>query len=105
MADWMRFVDPSASSRLQTRLNNAKVFIAVDASDSTNWDIEVCMTAIQSEQEFAQAVETRLFSDPSRSRASRSTLHISKWGSLCREPVQGTGGVHWYGDLEGTYPS
>ncbi|KAH7086497.1 hypothetical protein FB567DRAFT_629547 [Paraphoma chrysanthemicola] len=61
MADWKRFVDAEASSHLQTRLGDAKVFIAVDTSGSAEWDLGGCMNAFESERQFANAVDSNLF--------------------------------------------
>ncbi|KAF2116982.1 hypothetical protein BDV96DRAFT_644422 [Lophiotrema nucula] len=105
MADWKRFVDPAASAHLQTRLNDARVFVAVDASGSTNWDLGVCINAIESEREFVVAVERTLVESRSDRGRTRSTLHISKWGTYCKSPKSSVNQVHWTGDLEGTYPT
>ena len=78
MADWKRFVDPEASTNLQTRLSDAKVFIAVDTSGSTEGDLGGCMNAFESERQFANAIDDNLFSSKTSNRTGRSSLHISK---------------------------
>ena len=106
MTDWKRFVDPEASSHLQTRLNNARVFIAIDTSGSTEFDLGGYMNAFESERQFAVADDRCLFPEDSTSRdRERSSLHISKWGSTCSPPLSRAQQLAWNGSLGGTQPS
>lgn len=106
MADWKRFIDPEASKHLQTTLTDAKVFIAVDASKSTEWKNSGCIDPFESEREFAHAIHQALFPPTSwTSQRRRSQLYISKWGSTCQPPVAGAHSLRWTGHLGGTRPS
>jgi hypothetical protein len=63
------------------------------------------MNAFESERQFANAIDENPFSSSTSNRTGRSSLQISKWGTVCWPPFSGSRNLQWNCNLGGTIPS
>lgn len=63
------------------------------------------MSAFESERQFVNAVDKNLFATSTSNKKGRSSLHVSKWGSVCWPPVSRSNSLQWDNHLVDTYPS